>query len=550
MKPTQHWAIRWWVKKGEYFINISPYQNVMKLKQVIPVIIAVIIIGIAVSILTGPSAPETDDNNQGTDQPGSSDETTDSSTGPDEADEPVTDEDGCIEIPSGISRDYEIIQVEGIVTESIKLSAGSIFDVIADEYHWSQRFAEMTTLQYMSNHALMIIDADNETASVNASYPGVYRIELEADDTTYEMELKITIQGKPLQTGINYIDLFGEIGGPEFNIYPDDPVCLQKALDHALAGPLRVDADWIGLISGGFYAQVDPPVMQDDDNFLALSDEYFYGAFVDAAHERGLKVMETIQDGPDISLTSEQREELTTLMQTHEWWDHWFTEYEKFLVKRCTMSERHGVDAVILKMFVETSFNSDIYPEYADRWIEVIHSVREVYSGEVGLSFINADDRLTFIDELDFITITIFGGLYTSREGEIADVSNPTMEELLAINEEMFEGIEYFWGNTSRIYLVITFDSTDAMFSTEDPEQRTATDFNEQVLYYEAFFSTIGKAPWVQGVFTERWDYFDEYRRFDPEQAYFDETNAASPRNKPAEDVVALWSEIYHSSAR
>ena len=244
--------------------------------------------------------------------------------------EAMTDDDGCIEILPGINRDYEILQIEGTVNESIRLSADSIFDVTAQEYRWTQRFAEMTTLQYMSNHPLTIIDADNETASVNVTFPGVYSIELEADDTTYEMELKITMKGKPLQTGINYIDLFGETGGLEFNIYPDDPECFQKALDHALAGPLRVDAGWIGLVSGGFYAQVDPPVMQDDDHYLALSDEYFYGAFVDAAHTRGFKVMETIQDGPDISFTPEQREELASLMQTYDWWDHWFDEYEVF----------------------------------------------------------------------------------------------------------------------------------------------------------------------------------------------------------------------------
>ena len=522
----------------------------MNLKQVIPVVIAIIILGVAISILTGPSTPIVEDDNQETETPDPG-ETTDSGEETIDVSEPTLDEDGCIEILPGVNRDYEIIRLEGKLNETIKLSASSLFDVIADEYSWTQRFADMTSLQYMSNHIITINEAENETASAHATYPGVYRIMLEADDSTYEMDLKITTQGKPLQTGINYIDLFGETGGPEFNLYPEDPECFQKALDNALAGPMRVDADWIGLISGGFYAQVDPPVMQDKDHFLSLSDEYFYGAFVDAAHERGLKVMETIQDGPDIFLTDEEREELAELMQTSEWWDHWFEEYEKFLLKRCAMAERHGVDAVVLKLFAESSFNPDIYPEYAERWVEIIHSVRGVYSGEVGLSFINADERLTFIDELDFIEITFFGGLYTSRQGAIADVSNPTMDELIAVNEEMYEGIEYFWGNTSRIFMVITFDSTDAQFSTEDPASRTPTDFNEQVLYYEAFMSTIGKQPWVVGVFTERWDYWDEYRRFgdDYNIQYFDMTNGASPRNKPAEDVMALWSEIFHQGA-
>jgi hypothetical protein len=352
-----------------------------------------------------------------------------------------------------------------------------------------------------------------------------------------------------LQMGINFIDLYGETGGPEFNIYPDDPECFQAVLEHAFTGPLRVDAEWIGLISGGFYAQVDPPVIQDDDHYLSLSDEYFYGEIIDAAHSRGMKVMETFQDGPSVYFTAEQHAELTQMKQTAEWWDHWYDEWKTFLLRRCDMAERHSVEAVVLMQFAESSFNPQLFPEYADRWVDIINSVREVYSGEVGLSFINADERLTFSDDLDFMQITFFGGLYTSRIGAITDPSNPTMEELLAINEEIFEGIDYRLGNSTPIYAVITFDSTDAQFSTEDPAQRTPTDFNEQVLYYEAFYSTIEKSDWATGVFTERWDYWDEYRRSgdDFNVQYFDETNAASPRNKPAEDVVALWSQIFHS---
>ncbi len=516
----------------------------MNLKQIIFAVIAIAVIGVvAAVIIGGQDNPGVEDNNdQGIEVPDASGDSIDTST-------PVANETTCFDILPGINRDYEIIRITGNVNETIKLSAETIFGITADEYLWTQRFADMTTLQYMSNHIIPIIDPDNETTSVNATYPGVYRIELTADGATYEMEFKATKEGKPLQMGINFIDLYGETGGPEFNIYPDDPECFQAVLEHAFTGPLRVDAEWIGLISGGFYAQVDPPVIQDDDSYLSLSDEYFYGEIIDAAHSRGMKVMETFQDGPSVYFTAEQHAELTQMKQTAEWWDHWYDAWKTFLLRRCEMAERHGVEAVVLMQFAESSFNPQLFPEYADRWVDIINSVREVYSGEVGLSFINADERLTFSDELDFIQITLFGGLYTSRIGAIAEPSNPTMEELLAINEEIFEGIDYWWGNSTPIYAVITFDSTDAQFSTEDPEQRTPTDFNEQVLYYEAFYSTIEKSDWATGVFTERWDYWDEYRRSgeDFNVQYFDETNAASPRNKPAEDVVALWSQIFHS---
>jgi hypothetical protein len=72
-------------------------------------------------------------------------------------------------------------------------------------------------------------------------------------------------------------------------------------------------------------------------------------------------------------------------------------------------------------------------------------------------------------------------------------------------------------------------------------------DFQEQALYYEAFFKVASESPWIEGVFTERWDWFDQYSRTadTPEAIYFDATLEASPRSKPAEEVVKLWFEIY-----
>lgn len=82
-----------------------------------------------------------------------------------------------------------------------------------------------------------------------------------------------------------------------------------------------------------------------------------------------------------------------------------------------------------------------------------------------------------------------------------------------------------------------------------DPALRSGVDFNEQVLYYEAFYTSLDQYDWVDGIITERWDFWDEYRRFGEEYdvQYFSEIGSASPRNKPAEDVVALWHEVYQS---
>jgi len=538
----------------------------MNLKRVIGTLAGIIVVVMFVTaILGGPENIGTNDDDIETpgtpDDPGS--ETPGEPTEPEEPDEPgeddiedkdneaqpTTEDEGCIEILPGISRDYEIIRLNRELGEPITLDASEIFGVSAEMYAWTQVFAEMEDLQYMSNHELSITYADGDQATVNATYPGVYRIELEADGLIYEMELKATKVGKEIAVkGINFIDLFGATGGPEFNIHPDDPECFQLALDHAFEGPERAGVEWIGMVSGGFYNQVDPPVMQDDDTFLSNSDEAFHEEFVEAAHSRDMKVIETFQDGPSVFFTPEQYEELSEARMTPEWWDNWYEEWKTFLLKRAEMSERHGVDAIILLMFSEGSMDQTLVPDSAEKWTDIINSVREVYSGEIGLNFISLDERFTFIEELDFIQVTYFGGLWTSR-GMMVNVQEPTIDEVMAINDIMFEGMELYDSKGVPVYILLTVGSSDGQNQEEDPALRSGVDFNEQVLYYEAFYTSLDQYDWVDGIFTERWDFWDEYRRFgeDYNVQYFSEIGSASPRNKPAEDVVALWHEVYQS---
>ena len=99
------------------------------------------------------------------------------------------------------------------------------------------------------------------------------------------------------------------------------------------------------------------------------------------------------------------------------------------------------------------------------------------------------------------------------------------------------------------IYYITVFNSSDGQTGSEDVGEREGfqVDFQEQALYYEAFFKVVEESPWIQGVFTERWDWFDQYGRNadTPETVYFDETTGASPRSKPAEEVIRLWFSIY-----
>jgi hypothetical protein len=280
-----------------------------------------------------------------------------------------------------------------------------------------------------------------------------------------------------------------------------------------------------------------------------LTDDDYYATLVAAAKERGLKVVQFEQDAPHFELSPEEMEALETMRGSNPgWWHAWFTQWKDWVVRRAARAEANDVDMFVPYLMADGTFKPEVYPQYGERWREILAAIREVYSGTLGMSFVNADERLTFIDAFDAALITVFPGLYTTS-GMIADVTNPTMEELTAITKGIFIQVPGLVEAGIPVYYVLVVNSSDGQVGSENIEEKSrfSPDFREQVMYYEAFFKAAAEEEWIRGIFTERWDWFDQYRRpaDTPEAVYFDATLESSPRSKPAEEVIRLWFGIY-----
>lgn len=508
---------------------------------IVLILIGVIGLGVASKFLFSPPVEQTVDMlNQTLEQP--EEQTTPNEVVVEESEIEETDE--CPDIPLGIHR-HDMSPVQPIkVNTTVQLDAKELFGIEEEGLAWSQLSPTPDGWMYRTYHSLTFSNINGTMVNVSAPYPGQYMIQLQGGQEQFIHYLSATQDDAPKLDvkGINFIDLFGETGGSEFNINPENPDCREEAFLHAFEGPERVNANYVGLVSAVFIDRVEPLEFGDGGNFLSLSDDEFYGAIISAAKNRGFMVSETLSDSPGLELSPEDSSLLGQRQQTPEYWDEFFTLWEAHVVERAERAESHGVEYFVPYLFADMTMRPEIYPEYDDRWVQIIHSIREVYTGEIGFSVINADDRLTFLDEIDVLQITVFGGLYTSREGAIADINNPTMDELVQITEDMTWYHDKLSENVSIQY-VLTFASSDGQNTVEDPELRSPIDFAEQVLYYEAFFTAMNDEPWVSGIISERWDYWDDWRRTgdSPDAAYFDESTGSTPRNKPAEDVIALW---------
>ncbi len=445
-------------------------------------------------------------------------------------------------------------QTETTVGTPTTLDAHEIFLIGPGEhsYQWSQLFATRYDVEYITNQKAELSDANDAAPTFTPEAPGNYRFALTTTDTStgssQHYELDVWVEMEPTRElkikGAIFGDVFGELGGTQFDIAPEDPGQRAQVLDHAMNGPLRVGANWVGVVPAAFYERVLPsPTFKDEGNFLSLTDDAFYADLVAAAKAKGLKVMHTEQSAPHWDLTSEEQSALETIWEDPDWSQEWFEQWKSWIVPRAARAEKNGVDMLVLYLFPDVdTFQA---PNYVEGWRDIIAEVRTVYSGTVAFNVINADERLEpLIDDLDALVITVFSGLYFAG---LEDVRTPTMDEMVELTEGFISAPEEQFGGRLPIHYVLVVSSSDGQQSSEDPEWITApeqgVDFNEQVIYYEAFFTAIEDEDWINGVFSERWDWFDQYRRSGEtyEAYYFDSTREASPRSKPAEEALRLW---------
>lgn len=441
--------------------------------------------------------------------------------------------------------------IDGRIGETVALAGGALFGVVDNpaDYRCTQLFAGKDSLDYTSYNLVDLIQ-DRAVASFVPELPGNYRFGLvdESGSTgqprrEIEVLVKLEEEGRFAVRGIVLPDLFRDNGGPGFNINPEADKCRDEVIDHALSIAPRIGNNWIAFTPAHFLTQLSPtPVWGAQYSDLSLLDDEFYAALIDAAHARGLKVLQHEQDAPDFTISFDF-EQWNVSRQTPEYWDAWFTEWQPWAVERAARAERFGVDMFSPYIWADDTFLLDIYPEYADRWREMIAAIREVYSGEIALAMqFFRPDLLTFVDDLDAVIVNFDG---TAFPDQLENPLHPSVTGIAAVAEKAVGNVrKYLSGSGTPVYFQIASMSSDGQVGSEDLALRATfdVDYQEQVIYYEALFQIAASELWVEGVWVSTVNWFDQNARGE-EFYYFDETLLGNPRSKPAEDVMALWFE-------
>ncbi|MFQ5652154.1 MAG: dockerin type I domain-containing protein [bacterium] len=438
----------------------------------------------------------------------------------------------------------------GLAGTGIQLDATRSFDLDGDAltYRWRQLHMNRFSTEYVTENKVMLSDTTSATPTFNPEWPGNYRFEMQImevtglvdRDTVEVLVSKMGVRQFDAE-GLIFYDVFGELGGPQFDVTPDNPDSLTAVQDRAMEVAARIGAGWVGIVPAAFYERIAPlPQIKPDGNDLSLTNEGDYAAIVNRAHSRGLKISVTEQVFPGFSLRAGELDSLEFYKSQYQWWESWFQEWEKYLLPRAELAEKYGVDLFSVLLGAEDTFRPSAFPEYGNRWRAIIDSVRLRYSGIIAIDVYGTTD-LSFADAIDVLRIGVFPGMYLGME-IIGDIHNPTVNEIRQITELFFDGYQADVGGKVPVYFAFQANSSDAQAESEPPPPEADLDYGEQIVYYEGFLEALEDESWVSGLFSQRWDWFDELNH---PGIFFDSMTGNSPRNKPAERLIKLWFGIF-----
>ncbi len=106
----------------------------------------------------------------------------------------------------------------------------------------------------------------------------------------------------------------------------------------------------------------------------------------------------------------------------------WFQQYGEALMAYGSLAQELGVEAIYLTNELTTVVTNRAH---TGRWIELIRSLRTVFSGQLSINATKIEDdgieamevlNIPFADELDFIGISLYGALTCSRDPSVPEL--------------------------------------------------------------------------------------------------------------------------------
>lgn len=235
-----------------------------------------------------------------------------------------------------------------------------------------------------------------------------------------------------------------------------------------------------------------------------------------------------------------------------EWWDAWFSEYEKYAMYFVNKANKYNVEFLnITGDWVVVAASPDKRPADYKEKLEAIYSkVKSAYKGKLGRSlFIGGEigsnipdiwpntDSMPFMEQADFIGINWWVGL--------TDKNNPTQEELNANVKKLFDlRLKPLYEKYGKPIILqqVAYPSIDGGLTGKAGVDDVATalwelysdkyelDLEEQAMGFEAIMKNVAETSYIIGIYP--FTYWPDD---------FPLTKEYNVRGKPAEEVLSQW---------
>ncbi|MBI4163393.1 MAG: hypothetical protein HY512_00905 [Candidatus Aenigmarchaeota archaeon] len=235
-----------------------------------------------------------------------------------------------------------------------------------------------------------------------------------------------------------------------------------------------------------------------------------------------------------------------------EWWNEWFSEYEKYAMYFVDKANKYNVEYLIITGdWVAVAASPDKRPaDYKERLEAIYSKVKSAYSGKLGRNLfiggeIDSDipniwpnpDDIPFMKQADFIGINWWVGL--------TDKNNPTQEELNTNAKRIFDlRLKPLYEKYKKPVILqqVAYPSIDGGLTGKAGVDDAATalweiysdkyklDLEEQAMGFEAIMNVVSQSFYIIGVYP--FTYW-------PDE--FPLTKEYNIRGKPAEDVLSQW---------
>lgn len=279
------------------------------------------------------------------------------------------------------------------------------------------------------------------------------------------------------------------------------------------------------LVSFGWQRAVDDPRVRVD-----TSDGWY------SESHRGIRTLATRADslGMDVILKphlwvggyDETQDRSDIGFETEAEWRRWAADYRRFLMTYARLANE--VDAAVLVLGTELTRAARERPAF---WRALADSARTVYNGDLtyAANWHESYDQIPFWDALDYVGVQAYFPL--------TEVDDPPLDTLQAGWQRHRDALARVHRRTGKPVLLTELGYRSASSAAEAPwrwpeeDPEAPVDPTLQARCYRAFFSTLGRAPWLAGAIVWKWR----------PAAEVEHPTGFTPQGKPTEQVLRRW---------